>query len=177
MNIDLKELKTNKTLQKILALGLLIILVLVLCFNNVKQMSAQKNDIQNLSTEVSVLESRIKYLKSLAAKEDEFLSKLTALKAQLPEGVNQQELLRLFNNLGEEYHVDITQVSFDAPAVFLDFNSVGARIDITGDYAQTMNMMNSLTNDYRVMSLTNMTATGFNKGMVKLQATIAIYYR
>ncbi|MEG1782414.1 MAG: type 4a pilus biogenesis protein PilO [Oscillospiraceae bacterium] len=176
MNIDLKELRTNRSLQKIIALAIIIILFVFLSVKNFGKMSQLNTDIENMRTEVAVLESRIEYLKVLSQKEESITAQMKALEARLPKSVGQKELLSVIDELCKKYKVEISQVAFEPAVEFLDFHMMNIQLDLSAEYANAMNMLNSLTDDYSLMNISSISATGFDGGKVKVQATVAVYY-
>lgn len=177
MNIDLKELKTNSKLQKILIMILLSAIIGFLCFKNISSLSGLKDSINQNQLEADTMQAKVTYLIALSEKEDEMLAKTKQMETLLPEGINQKQLLSTIGTLCAQYGVEVSQVNFEASVAFSDFSAMPVSLAINGEYDKTMAMLDSLCSDYSLITLSSFSTQMASGGKINTNAVVSVYYR
>ena len=178
MNINLKDLLKDKAALVLAGLGALmlaLVAAIALCLSGVSQQSLLLEQQENL---LHASQNRVLYLQQLAGNAEENNRLAEAYRSKLPEAVSQQELFLLLQQLSEDYGVDVTAVVFGDPATRGSIKFQPLSLQLGGDYAQVVQLLNSLCYDGRLIQLDSLALTAKeDAGAVQADLAVSVYYQ
>lgn len=144
---------SRKEVTVIALIGLLIIAGLVLVFIQARSLGELREAVREeelaLDETRSVLARRMKYRENA----EEYRRELQVMERLIPEDPEEEELLRYFERLAQEYDMNVQSIRFDARKTEeeTDFVSMPLTIVLEGRYRDLVMLLNRLYNGERAV--------------------------
>ncbi|MEG1869530.1 MAG: type 4a pilus biogenesis protein PilO [Oscillospiraceae bacterium] len=178
--MDIKELKTNHTMQAILALFLISVLMVVGIVLNVKKISSSDDKLLQVQQSLDISNTQLNRLIELASNEEKTQAEFAALQAYLPVGINQTEIFDTVEALSKQYNINqIEKISFGEPIALGQINSIPVQMSFIGSYRSVMAMLEEYTLGKRLVILNKVTVRpqADSSGMIKAEVDLSVCYQ
>jgi Tfp pilus assembly protein PilO len=164
-------------LFSVLLVPVLLVLVVLIVMPFAERVSGLNNSVDLLSDELQGLQSEYESLTSLS--EDVARSEATknALLAAVPEGPEQDELIRELSSLASDNGFELNAMNF---SLSVD-NDYGEHVrltgNLTGNYSDLIGFLEDVENGERLMQVSSLTVQRTTTESVVFNLTIEAYYQ
>lgn len=176
MNIDLKDLFSDKNVVQLTIIGLIAALMIVGVVLGIRNLNAQNAVVEQEQQTLTTNENRVAYLQRLAAAEEQTRETAAYYKTVLPESASQAELFSSIQKFSEDYDLDILQVGLGEVQERATVSYTPVNMTFEGSYENMLKMLTAFCYDTRIVLLDTVQINSAEK-IVTTTVTAAVFFQ
>ena len=169
---------SKKNLVIILAI-LVIVLSFVLVYIQNSTLAKLKIEVENEEQALSMAQANLARLLDLRANAAEYEQRLAYAERMIPADAGEEEILRYFYRLSDEYDVKVLEIRFDSRSVGETFNTMPLVLNLEGSYSNLSRLLRRLRDGDRVFRVSNIqiNRTGGSGSDLRFTLAASAFYK
>lgn len=159
------DLKSNKTLQSLLLVGVIMLALAAWSVVNATHILGNRSALAQEQVLLSAAQEQEAALEALKQNEKENRELIQEYQELLPQNFDQDALLARMSNAAEEYGVTIVGVTFSETVAEEEVSAVPFQMNISGEYEGVMRFLESVSLDGELVIIHNFTLAAVDAGV------------
>lgn len=172
------SLTSKKYLVIILAV-LVVILSIALVYVQYSTLANLKIEVENEEQALRLAQANLARLIDLRANAAEYEQRLAYAERMIPADAGEEEILRYFYRLSDEYDVKVLEIRFDSRLVGETFITMPLALNLEGSYSSLSRLLRRLRDGERVFRVDNIriSRTEGSGSDLRLTLTASAFYK
>ena len=170
--------KSKKNMAIILAI-LVVILSFALVYVQNSTLSNLKIEVENEEQALNLAQANLARLMDLRANAAEYEQRLSYAERMIPAEAGEEEILRYFYRLSDEYDIKLLEIRFDNRSVGETFTTMPLALNLEGSYSNLSRLLRRLRDGDRVFRVNNiqLSRTGDSGSDLRLTLAASTFYK
>lgn len=170
---------TSKKNMLIILAVLVVILSFVLVYIQISALANLKVEVENEEQALSLAQTNLARLLKLRANAAEYEQRLAYAERMIPADAGEEEILRYFYRLSDEYDVKVIEIRFDNRSVGETFNTMPLVLNLEGNYSNLSRLLRRLRDGDRVFRVNNIqiNRTGGSGSDLRFALVASTFYK
>jgi Tfp pilus assembly protein PilO len=146
---------TSKKYLVIILAILVVILSFTLVYIQNSTLANLRVEVENEEQALSIAQANLARLMNLRANAAEYEQRLAYAERMIPADAGEEDILRYFYRLSDEYDVKVLEIRFDNRSIGETFNTMPLVLNLEGSYSNLSRLLRRLRDGERVFRVNN----------------------
>ncbi len=170
---------TSKKYLVIILAILVVILSFALIYIQHSALANLKIEVENEELALSIAQANLARLLNLRANAAEYEQRLAYAERLIPADAGEEDILRYFYRLSEEYDVSVLEIRFDNRSAGETFTTMPLALNLEGSYSNLSRLLRMLRDGDRAFRVNNIqiSRTGGSGSDLRFSITASTFYK